>query len=159
MKKIFKKQKKARRRKEKSSESSRLLKAILGTLLLSLAVGGGLLVMFTIVLTFLPDPLSFVLPLGLLSAALTAFMGGFFATRIYRAPALSAGLINGILLTALSLLIALFFAKRAEDYATGYSAAVSAILHAGVVGLSLGGAFVGGRDRTPNKRRKKKYKR
>ena len=156
MKKIFKKQKKARRRKEKSSESSRLLKAILGTLLLSLAVGGGLLVAFTVVLTFLPDPLSFVLPLGLLSAALTAFMGGFFATRIYRAPALSAGLINGILLTALSLLIALFFAKRAEDYATGYSAAVSALLHAGVVGLSIGGAFLGAKEKTPNKQKRRK---
>ena len=69
---------------------------------------------------------------------------------------LCAGLINGILLTALSLLFSFFFAKSADCYATGYSAAISALLHAGVVGLSIGGAFWGAREKTPTKRRKKR---
>ena len=86
---------------------------------------------------------------------LTALMGGFFATRIYHLPPLGAGLINGILITVLSLLFSFFFAKNADFYATGYSAAVSALLHAGAVGLSIGGAFIGAREKTPTKRRKK----
>ncbi len=155
MKKIPKKYKKARERRNDANGGSLLLRGMLGTLLLTLAVGGGVLLLSSLILTFVPDPLSLALPVGLLCAALTAFVGGFFATRVYHLPALGAGLINGILLTALSLLFSLLFAKNASSYATGYSAAVSALLHAGVVGLSIGGAFLGARERTPAKRRKK----
>ena len=131
-------------------------KSTLGTLLLTLAVGGGLLLLTSLILFFVPDPLSAVLPAGLLTATLTALAGGYFATRIYHLPALSAGLINGILLTLLSLLFSLLFTKNADSYATGYSATVSAILHAGVVGLSIGGAFLGAREKMPNKKRRRK---
>ena len=156
MKKIPKKYKRARERKRDASEGSQFLRGILGTLLLALAVGGGLLLLFSLILTFVPDPLSLSLAAGLLCAALTAFVGGYFATRIYHLPTLGAGLINGIFLTALSLLFSLLFARNADCYATGYSAAVSALLHAGVVGLSIGGAFLGARERTPNKKKRKK---
>lgn len=155
MKKVSGKYRKPRERTSNSTEGSLFLKNTLGTLLLTLAVGGGLLLLASLILVFTPDPLALALPAGLLCAALTAFVGGFFATRIYHLPALSAGLINGILLTALSLLFSLLFAKNASCYATGYSAAVSALLHAGVVGLSIGGAFWGGRKKVPVKRRKK----
>lgn len=156
MKKIPKKYKRARERKRDAGEGSQFLRGILGTLLLALAVGGGLLLLFSLILTFVPDPLSLSLAAGLLCAALTAFIGGYFATRIYHLPTLGAGLINGIFLTALSLLFSLLFARNADCYATGYSAAVSALLHAGVVGLSIGGAFLGARERTPNKKKRKK---
>ena len=131
-------------------------KNTLGTLLLTLAVAGSALLLSSLVLFFVPNPLSLVLPAGLFTTALTALVGGYFATRIYHLPALSAGLINGILLTLLALLFSLLFTKNAEYYATGYSAAVSAILHAGVVGLSIGGAFLGARERMPNKKRRRK---
>ena len=156
MKKIPKKYKRARERKRDAGEGSQFLRGILGTLLLALAVGGGLLLLFSLILTFVPDPLSLSLAAGLLCAALTAFIGGYFATRIYHLPTLGAGLINGIFLTALSLLFSLLFAKNADCYATGYSAAVSALLHAGVVGLSIGGAFLGARERMPSKKKRKK---
>ena len=156
MNKTSKKYKHSREQKSDSSESARFFKSTLGTFLLTLAVAGGLLLLASLILTFLPDPLSATLPAGLLTTALTAFVGGYFATRIYHLQALSAGLINGILLTLLSLLFSLFFTKNADSYATGYSAAVSAILHAGVVGLSIGGAFLGARERTPNKKKRKK---
>ena len=155
MRKIPKKYKRPREQKGDASAGSLFLKSTFGILLLSLAVGGGILLLSSFILTFVPDPLSLVLPAGLLSAALAAFMGGFFATRLYRLPFLSAGLINGILLTALSLLFSLLFTKNAACYATGYSAAASAILHASVVGLSIGGAFVGTREKASVKRRKK----
>ena len=155
MKKTPKKYRKAREQKSGAAEGSAFLKSTLGTLLLTLAVGGGLLLLSSLILVFTPDPLSLSLSAGLICASLTAFFGGFFATRIYHLPALGAGLINGILITALSLLLSLLFAKNADCYATGYSAAVSALLHAGVVGLSIGGAFVGAREKTPAKRRRK----
>ena len=156
MKKMPKRYKRLREQKDGSSDGSLFFKSTLGTLLLSLAVGGGALLLSSLVLTFVPDPLSLVLPAGLLSVALATFMGGFFATRLYGLPALSAGLINGILLTALSLLFSLLFAKNASCYATGYSAVVSALLHAGVVGLSIGGALVGGREKAPAKKHRRK---
>lgn len=156
MKKIPKKYRRSREQKSGASEGSLFFRGTLGTLLLTLAVGGGLLLIASLILVFVPDPLSMVLPAGLLAAALTAFIGGYFATRIYHLPALSAGLINGILLTALSLLFSLLFAKNADCYATGYSATISALLHAGVVGLSIGGAFLGAREKTPAKHRKKR---
>ena len=159
MKKIPQKYQKKRESKSNTGETTLFLRGTLGTLLLSLAVGGGLLLLFSFVLTFAPDPLSLVLPMGLLTCAITALMGGFFATRIYRFSPLGAGLINGILLTALSLLFSLLFAKNAALYATGYSAVVSTLLHAGVVGLSIVGAFWGGHNPIPNKHRKKRLKR
>lgn len=159
MKKIPKKYKHPQRKMGAEAESSIFLKSTVGTLLLSLAVGGGILLLSAFVLSFTSDPLSIALPAGLLSAAIPAFMGGYFATRIYHLPALSAGLINGILLTALALLFSLLFAKNASFYATGYSAAVSALLHTGMVGLSIGGAFLGGRERMTNHHRKRKIRR
>ena len=154
MKKMPKKYKRLRKQ-EDGSEGALFLKSTLGTFLLTLALGGGLLLFCTFVLSLTPDPLSLSLPAGLLCSAVTAFMGGFFATRIYHLPALGAGLINGILITALSLLLSFLFAKNADCYATGYSAAVSAILHASAVGLSIGGAFVGALEKVSHKRRKK----
>ena len=158
MKKTPKKYKHLRKQKDTGAESSFFLKSTLGTFLLSLAVGGGVLLLSAFVLTFTPDPLSLALPAGILSAALAAFMGGYFATRLYHLSTLGAGLINGILLTALSLLFSLLFTKNATCYATGYSALTSALLHAGVVGLSIGGAFLGG-HKPPTKRHKRKSKR
>ena len=156
MKKMPRKYMRSHKQKNDVTEGSLFFRSTFGTLLLTLAVGGGVLLIASLTLVFVPDPLSMVLPAGLLAAALTAFIGGFFATRIYHLPALSAGLINGILLTALSLLFSFLFAINANCYATGYSAAVSALLHAGVVGLSIGGAFLGARENTPTKHRKKK---
>ena len=155
MKKIPKKYKKARARKQDAQKTFLFGKGFLGTLLLTLAVGGGLLLLASFILTFVPDPLSFALAAGLFCSAVTAFFGGYFATRVYRFPALSAGLISGISLTVLSLLFSLLFVKSANCYATGYSAAVSALLHAGMVGISIGGAFIGARNPSPNKKRKK----
>ena len=156
MKKIQKKHKKPRRQDGGTSDNTDFLKSLVGTLLLTLAVGGGALLLSSFALTFAPDPLSLTLPVGLLCAALVAFMGGFFATRVYHLPPLGAGLIIGILITALSLLSSFLFAKNADCYATGYSAAVSALLHAGVVGICIGGAFFGARERMPSKKRRKK---
>ena len=156
MKKITKPYKRPREQKGAVTERERFFKGTLGTLLLTLAVGGGLLLLSSLILVFVPDPLSLALPAGIICSALTAFVGGYFATRIYHLSALSAGLINGILLTILSLLFSLLFAKNAECYATGYSAAVSALLHIGMVGLSIGGAFLGARERTPSKKKRRK---
>ena len=156
MKKTQKKYKRPRKKKENNTEGSLFLMSTIGTFLLTLAFGGMLLLLSSLILTFTSDPLTFALPAGLLSAALTALIGGYFATRIYRLPALGAGLINGILLTALSLLFSLFFTKSADCYATGYSAAISALLHTGVIGLSIGGAFFGAREKAPLKHRRKR---
>ena len=159
MKKIPQKYRKARTPKSRTDDGSLFFKGIVGTLLLSLAVGGGLLLLFSLVLTLTPDPLAFVLPLGLLASAITALLGGFFATRIYHLATLGAGLINGILLLSLALLCSLLFGKNATTYATGYSAVVSALLHIALMGFSVGGAFLGAKEHIPNKRHKRKFKR
>ena len=156
MKKISRKYKKPRKQNGGARESSDLLKSLIGTLLLTLAVGGGALLLSSFALTFAPDPLSLTLPLGLLCSALTAFMGGFFATRVYHLPPLGAGLVVGIVLTGLSLLASLLFASNAGNFATGYSAALSAVLHIALVGLSVGGAFWGAREQTVSKKKRKK---
>lgn len=156
MKKMSKKYKHMREQKSNEAEGTRFLKGMLGSSLFTLAAGGILLLLSSLLLTFLPDPLAFVLPAGLICAALTAFIGGFLATRVYHLPILSSGLALGILLTALSLLFSLLFTKNASLYATGYSAAVSALLHALIVGLTVGGAFFGAREKAPAKKRRRK---
>ena len=158
MKKISPKYKKSQKHRGRAGEGSTLLKSALGTLLLTLAVGGGALLLFSLALTFAPDPLSLALPAGLICAALVAFMGGFFATRVYHLPPIGAGLVVGIVLTGLSLLASLLFASNAGNFATGYSAALSAVLHIALVGLSVGGAFWGARERMPNKKKRRKAK-
>ena len=159
MKKIPQKYRKTREIPNNTNEASLFFRGTLGTLLLSLAVGGGLLLLFSLLLTFTPDPLSLALPAGLLASAIAALMGGFFATRIYHLAPLGAGLINGILLTALALLFSLLFSKNAATYATGYSAVVSALLHVALIGLSISGSFWGNYERTPKKHHKHKHNR
>ena len=64
MKKMPKKYKRLRKQ-EDGSEGALLLKSIFGAFLLTLALGGGLLLLCTLVLSFTPDPLSLALPAGL----------------------------------------------------------------------------------------------
>ena len=52
------------RRQEGAEEGSVFLRSALGTLLLTLALGGGTLLLSSLILTFCPDPLSLALPAG-----------------------------------------------------------------------------------------------
>ena len=88
---------------------------------------------------FTPDPAALVRPLGLVASALTACIGGFAAVRIHRHAALLCGLFNGSLATALMMLLSLFFTA----HASGYSAGISALIHAAFILFSVAGAFLG----------------
>ena len=112
-----------------------LTKSLLITLAASLILmlGGSLIAYFT------PDPNALVRSLSLACAALSALIGGFAAVRIHRHAALLCGIFNGSLATALMMLLSLFF----TSYASGYSAGVSAMLHAAFILFSVAGSFWG----------------
>ncbi len=114
-------------------------KETLRAFLITLAIGGGLILLMSLGAYFHPDPDSIIHPLAYVAAALTAFFGGFTAGKLRgNAPAI-CGLVNGILLTAVMLLLSFFFLSESS----GYSALVSTLLHAAVPVLSVLGAMAG----------------
>lgn len=112
---------------------------VLRAFLISVGIGAGLILLFSIVAYFLPDPNPMIRPLAYTAVGLTALLGGTVAGRLHRGAPAVCGLINGILLLALMLLLSLFF----RSLASGYSAWISALLHAAIPLLSFVGALIG----------------
>lgn len=119
--------------------------------LITLAIGGGLILVASLGAYFHPDPDSIIHPLAYVVAVLTAFFGGFTAGKLRgNAPAI-CGLVNGILLTCVMILLSFCFLSESS----GYSALVSTLLHTAVPVLSVLGAMVGTRKKQKTYTRKK----
>ncbi len=129
----------------------RLLVGIGKSMAIAIATGVASLLLFSLLLYFSADPAPFILPAGLVCAALTAFVGGFAAGKTNRENAALAGLLCGSILMALMLLLSLFFGARAS----GYAAWIAALLHIAFLALSLLGATFGGKQKV----KKKKHRR
>ena len=124
---------------------------LLKSMLITLGVGIALLVMASLCAYFFNDPNQLILPLGLTASAMTAFIGGIVSIRMQGHSALLCGLCNGAAVCAVMILASLFF----KSLSSGYSALVSAALHAGFLCLSVAGAYLGQkRGKKPQKRRR-----
>jgi putative membrane protein (TIGR04086 family) len=130
-----------------------LTKHLLQGLLSSFAVGGALILLGALALSFTPDPNAWLQPAGLFCAASTALFGGWFTSRRHGHAALLCGALHGMLLCGMMLLASLFFAGEAATHASGYSALASALLHVGVILLSIAGAYLGGRAKQARRRK------
>ena len=119
-------------------------------LLITLASGVGILVIFSLVAYFYTDPNALILPLALAGAGLTALIGGLVTVRMHGHSALFCGLLNGCMLMVVMMVLSLFFTKEGIGYSTG----TSCLLHAGVPILSVLGAYLGLR-RSPTKKHRK----
>ena len=133
------------------SAPAKWIKQTVFAFFITLAVAGGLLLLFSFLLYFSPDPNQYIRSAGLLSAGLTAFAGGFIAVRIHGQSALICGVINGGLLTMFSL----FLAMLLKEYSSGYSTGVICLLHIGALLLSIAGAYLGLKKQKRPRRRKK----
>ncbi len=127
------------RKRKKISSPDQIPKHTLRSFGITVAVGAGMILLSSLIAYFLPDPLSMILPLSYLAMALTALIGGFVAGKVHGGAPLIVGLLNGLLLTALVLIVSLFF----RSMSNGYTAWFSALLHAAVLLLSFLGALVG----------------
>lgn len=137
-----------------SSSHTVFSRETLRAFLITLAIGGGLILVMSLGAYFHPDPDSIIHPLAYVAAALTAFFGGFTAGKLRgNAPAI-CGLVNGILLTATMLLLSFFFLSESS----GYSALVSTLLHTAIPVLSVLGAIAGVRKKETHITRKSYYK-
>ena len=122
-------------------------KSLLITVLASLS----LLLILSLAAYFYSDPDQLIRPLGLCSAGLAAFIGGIAAVRIHGHSALICGLLNGCAFTIILLLLSLFF----RSHASGYSTGIACLLHAAILLISVGGAFLGLR-RAPKHKHKRR---
>ena len=127
-----------------------LAKHIVKSLLITLLAGAVLLVTLSLAAYFYADPGQLIRPLGLCTLALTALIGGIAAIRIHGHSALVCGLLNGCAFTAITLLLSLCFRQHAASYSLG----LTLLLHAGVLLLSVAGAFMG--LKKPAKKRQKR---
>ena len=124
----------------------------LETFLYTLALGAGLILLFSLGVYFYPDPNVLIRPLGYTAAALTAFLGGFLSGRLRGGAPIVCGLINGILLTATMLLFSFFLLSASSKH----SALTSTLLHTAIPILSVFGALTGVKRKSPatSKRRR-----
>ena len=133
-----------------ATQSAILSKDTLRAYLITLAIGGCLILLCSLGAYFHPDPASIIHPLAYVAAALTAFLGGWVAGKLRgNAPAV-CGLANGILLTCTMLLLSFFFLSESS----GYSALISTLLHAAIPVLSFLGALVGTRKKKTHTKRR-----
>ena len=130
-----------RRKRRRESSPDQIPKNILRAFVATICIGFGVILICSVIAYFLPDPLSFILPLSYLAMGITALAGGWIAGRLQGGAPLIVGLTNGMLLVAASLIVSLFF----RSLSNGYSAPLSAILHAAVPVLSFLGALFGTR--------------
>lgn len=135
---------------KKVTSGDRFPKKAAKTFLITLAVGMGALLLFSLCAYFFPDPDPLIRPLALLAAAITAFVGGVVAGKIHGHAPFVCGATNGLLLLALMILLSLPF----HSLAVGYTAWLSLLLHTAVLLLSIGGAVVGTQKRAPRRRRR-----
>ena len=136
---------------KKEDASAALLLDLIKSMAVTLLIGLLSLLICSLLAYFTEDPNAFIQPLGILSAAITAFGGGFAAMRFHRQSALLCGLLNGCALMAVMLLLSLAFASQASHY----SMPISLLLHLSLPILSVFGAFLGvPRAKKPKKRKK-----
>ncbi len=133
-----------------SDSPSMLGKHIGKSLLISVCVGFFLTLVGSLLAYFYVDPDRLIPAISLCSSAICALVGGFCAVRIHGHSALLCGTLNGLAMIALMMPISLFFGP----YASGYSAAISALLHACYPLLSIVGAYLGLKH--PKQKRKKR---
>ena len=120
---------------------------------LSLFIGGALILLASFAANLTSDPGKWIRPLAILAAALTYLIAGAIAAKFRPDAPLAAGTVNGLVLSALSLVVSLLFRKTASPL----PAYASALLHAGMILLSLLGAYltVLKQKRTPGKKKRK----
>ena len=121
-------------------------RALLGTV----AIGVGILFVASLLVYFCKDPAPLLLPIGLLSSALTAFLGGMVAGRMQRHAILASGLLNGVLLCALMLLLSPALRSQAHAYSGG----LSALMHTVLLLLSVLGALAAPKKATKHRKKK-----
>lgn len=120
------------------------------SLLITLAVGLGILLTLSLFAYFYTDPNTLILPLALSGAGLTALISGIITVKIHGHSALICGLLSGCLLLCVMMLLSLFFTNDG----TGYSTGISCLLHAGIPILSVIGAYWGTPRKASGKHRK-----
>ncbi|MBQ8310524.1 MAG: hypothetical protein IJX80_05870 [Clostridia bacterium] len=117
----------------------------------TLGLSAVLLIVLSLAAYLTPDPDALTAPLGLAACALTSLFGGMISVRVHQRHApLPAAFCNAALLSTMMLILSLFF----SPLASGYSALISALLHAAVFALSLLGALIAMREPKPKRKRK-----
>lgn len=134
------------------SEAASFWKKVLLSYLLTLGVTLLLLLVCSLGAYFTPDPNALTLPMGLISSALSAFLGGIISIRIHRKNLLAVTLLNALLMNLGMILLSI----PMTAYATGHTTLISILLHAGYLLLSPLGGLLG---HPGEKREKKKKKR
>ncbi len=140
------------RRKSQDAPRSFLPKSTVKAYLITLAIGAGLILIASLILSLLSDPIPLIRPLSLLSCGITALAGGFVTGKLHGSAPAVCGLSNGALLLATLLLLSLFF----RSLGNGYSVWLSLGLHLSVLLLSLAGALLGIRKPAPLPRRRRR---
>ena len=125
-------------------------KETLRAYLITLAIGGGLILIFSLGAYFYANPAAIIRPLAYLAASLTSFFGGRIAKKLCGGAPAICGLTNGILLTCTMMLISFCFRAQSSHY----SPLVSTLLHSAVPILSFLGAWAGTNKRKPTTKRR-----
>ena len=124
---------------EDDASASVFLRHIGKSLAVSILSGATLMLAFSLLAYFLPNPNVAIKPLALTAAALTALIGGFASVRIHGHAALLCGLCNGTLLMGGMILASLFLGA----HASGYNALQSCLLHVAFLLFSVLGSYLG----------------
>lgn len=135
-----KKRRAPRKNARKQSMPQPLSPSLIGkSVLYSICIGLGLLLLASLCAYFLKDPTAWISPLAWTASAITAFLGGTVAVRLHGHSALLCGLCNGAAL----LVLMIPFSILLHSYASTYAAWIAWMMHALFLLLSIAGAYLG----------------
>ena len=130
--------KSAKTKKKSANPSNNRWKIVAFTLAKTAGIGILLILAASLGAYFTSDPDRFIRPFAIVSVALTFLIGGMLAAKDNPESPLAAGTVNGLILSAILLVLSLFFKKAA----VGYPVWAAALLHGGVILFSLLGAYL-----------------
>lgn len=126
---------------------------LLRALCLSVGIGAVLILCVSLILSLTPDPGKYIRPAALICAGITFFCAGLISGKKVPESAVSAGAVNGLLLSALTLLLSVLFHRSGS----GYPAWAVVLLHTATILLSLLGAWLSARKPKGGAKKRRTY--
>lgn len=136
----------------RNSAGTSVRKRMLRSFFLSAGIGALLILAASLALSLTPDPGVYIRPAALVCCGVTFLCAGLTAGKAIPETPVSAGAVNGLLLSALMLALSLLF----RGYGSAYPAWVVVLLHTAAILLSLLGAMLSGRARKSQKPRRRR---
>lgn len=136
--------------KVRSGGISEMIRRFAVAALITLAFSVILMLIFTYAAYSMNDPGKYVRTFSYIALAMSSLACGFISSKLHTANGIFAGLISGMLFSAVCFIASLFFDDRST-----VASYISIFVYIGIILLSAIGSVIGNNSRSKHKRRRR----